>query len=174
MNNQTINGKQMKYVIALFLIGSILLISEASAEAKQDAWLAITIAAGAAMLLTLIHDAILRLYPGENLYQILINIFGGIFGKILCGIYVFYAIHLGMNVTNSYTGFINIINLDATPKYVIGWFAIIPCIYMVKSGLGVLGRTAKVCFTIMIFLFFIIILASIKIMDFSNIQPMFT
>ena len=173
MDNQKMSGRQMKYVIALFLIGSSLVGGTAS-KAGQDSWICMLLATVAVVPMIFVYNSILRLYPGENLFDIVIKIFGNIVGKIICIIYTFYAIHLGSLVLNIFGEFIHIVNMPETPKVLIVCAMMLVCIYMVYKGLSNIGRVSKFLFPILVVLFLMTVVLSLKDMNFNNIKPILT
>lgn len=74
---------------ALFEVGSTTLF-QIGAEAKQDAWLVMLLAALAGLLLLLMHLAIHRLDPKRDLFELCRTYFGKIAGTFVGGIFAAY------------------------------------------------------------------------------------
>lgn len=170
MNNQKITGREMKYVIALFFIGSSL-VAGASVKAGQDSWISIIIGAALLIPMIFIYSAILNLYPGENLFDIIVHIFGSILGKIICFIYILYALHLGSLVINIFAEFIHAVNMPETPKAVITGFLIFACVFMIYNGISTMGSVSKFLFPLLLISVVLTIITATRIMDINNLKP---
>lgn len=170
MEKNMMTGKQMKYVIAFFLIGSSL-VQGTTSNAGQDSWITIILAVISVIPLIFVYNAILRLYPGNNLYDILIKIFGKIVGRIFCLIYTFYAVHLGSLVMNIFAEFVHIVGMPETPRIFITCWMLSVCIYMAYKGLSNIGRISKFLYSILVASVIITVLASIQNIDFNYIKP---
>ena len=121
MSNQAVTGRHLKYAIALFLVGSSLVGSSTAGDSGNDSWIAMIIATAAVIPLLLMYSAILRLYPGENLYAIAMHVFGRVGGTVVSIVYIFYALHLGALVLNIFAEFVHVVNMPDTPKLIIEW-----------------------------------------------------
>ena len=156
--------------MALLIIASSVAMGSGS-EAKQDSWIAMAFATGAALLLAWLYSAVLRLRPGKNLFDIFVEIFGNVGGKIFCGLYAAYAAYLGARIFAIYDNFIRIVNLDATPVVAILLFSVPLIAGMVKCGLKTLGSCAKFLFVLSFVLTAATMVLGLRFMDFGNIKP---
>lgn len=172
MNVQKLAGKQMKYLIAFFLIGSSLPIGTFS-DVGQNSWACTILAALFFVPLIFVYDAVLRLYPGENLYDIMVHVFGNILGKIFCVIYVLFALHLASMVIYIFSEFVHDVTMPETPKIVISTFLILACVFMVYCGITATGRVTKFLFPLYTLTILLTIVTSFQLMDVSNILPVF-
>ena len=170
MNNKQISGRQMQYVIIMFLLGSALIVGGTS-KAKQDSWISILIAFIMVLPMIFVYDTILRKYPGDNIFDILIKVFGRITGKIICLLFVWFTIHLGSLVLDTFSQFIHLVNLPETPKVITTTAIILLSIWIVHSGVESVGRVAKSTFPILASSVLLTILTSLKDMNFNNIKP---
>jgi len=172
MNNKKVPGSKASTVIALYLIGSSLILGSGN-QAKQDSWIALIFSTGLALLLAWLYSSILRLYPGKNLFDIFIEVFGNILGKILCGIYVFYALYLGTLVFRIFDEFIQLVNLSNTPQIAILLFSAPLIIWQVKSGLKNLASVSKFLLPILYVFVLSTFLLGTKFMSIDNLMPFF-
>lgn len=172
MENKKVPGSKISSLTALMLVASSVAL-EASGGAKQDSWIAMAFATGAALLLAWLYSAILRLHPGKNMFDIFVEIFGKTGGKIVSALYVAYAVYLGARVFNIYDNFIRIVNLDATPIAAILLISVPLIAGSVKCGLKTLASCAKFVFVVVCLLTAITLVLGLRYMDFSNIKPIF-
>ena len=172
MNNKKVPGSKISAVIALYLIGSSLVLGSGN-QAKQDSWIALILSTGLSMLLVWLYSSILRLHPGKNLFDISVEIFGNVLGKILCGIYVFYALYLGALVFRIFDEFIQLVNLPNTPQIAIMLFSAPLIIWQVKSGLKNLASVSKFLLPILYVFVLSTFLLGTKFMSLNNLMPFF-
>lgn len=170
MNNEKVQGTKLSSLIALLLIGSSVALS-ASSQAKQDSWIAMLIAMAAALLLAWLYSAVLRLHPGKNMYDIFVEVFGNVGGKIVCALYALYTAYLGARIFSLYDNFIRIVNLDVTPTAAILLISVPLIAGSVKCGLKVLANCARFTLVVVFVLTGITILLGMNYMDPGNIKP---
>jgi spore germination protein KB len=170
MPENLMSSKQAICVLILFTLGSSLVVG-VNTDAKQDSWIAILIALFLFSPMLMTYARIVNLYPGQNLYDIVLDVFGKIFGKIIIFLYVLYSIHLGALVMRNFSEFIQVVAMPETPQLVLLVFMFTICIWMVKSGVETLGRWAKFIIPIVVIAILATSLLSIKFMDLSNIKP---
>jgi spore germination protein KB len=172
MNKEIISGKQAINIFICFFLGSSLIV-EASTSANQDSWIAVILAFIATLPILLVYARILKLYPGKNIYDIVLEVFGNFFGKLITLLYVLYSIHLGAMVMRNYSEFISVVAMPQTPQFIFMMFMALLVIYMIKSGIEVLGRWSQFVAPIIIIIIIVVTILSIKDMKLSNIMPIF-
>lgn len=170
MTDKKITGGQVQVMIAMFLFGSSFVMSSSS-KTNQDIW--VTFLLGGLMMLPMIfiYCALIRKYPDENLFEIIILLFGKIAGKIICSLYIWYALHVGSMVLRTFTEFIYLMNMPETPQIAIAASISLIAAFAVISGPENMGRIAKITFPVMAGFIVITVLIAAKNMDFSNIKP---
>ena len=171
MNKEYISNKQAIILIILFVIGSSLVISSGS-SAKQDAWLATLIALILAFPMVIVYARILKLFPGLNLFQILDQLYGKIFGRIISLLFIWYFLHLGSLVVRNFYEFGKMALFMETPEYVFIIFKIILIIWVLKEGIEVLGRWAQFSIYLVTIIFFTVTVLSLPNADIDNLRPL--
>lgn len=124
MGNRRITSWQMQAIIMMFFVGSSYVMGDVS-KTKQDTWITFILGAIFEIPMIFIYCAILQKYPDKNFFEIIEILFGKIIGKIICGLYAWYAVHLCSMVTRIFTDFIHILNMPETPVIVILIFMIL-------------------------------------------------
>ncbi len=170
MTDHIITGKQMQSIIAMFWLGSLVVIG-ASKEAKQDYWISILVSAIMILPLIFLYVRLIRLYPGLNLFEILFQIFGKIFGRVISILFVFFAIHLGSMVMCVFSSFIHIVNMPETPDIIISAMILVISVMSVKNGPENIGRVAKYTWVLLAVFVPFTFVVGIKNMQFSNLLP---
>lgn len=170
MNGDKIPGAKISSLMALLLIGSSVSLG-ASGEAKQDSWISMVIATAGAILLVWLYSAVLRLHPGKNMYDIFVEVFGNVGGKIVCALYALYAAYLGARIFAVYDNFIRIVNLDVTPTSAILLLSVPLIAGLVKCGLKNMANCSKPFFLVVVVLIAVTMFLGLNFMDIGNIKP---
>ncbi len=170
MNENTVSSKQIQSIIMMFILGTTLILG-VNNQANQDSWISIALAVIMILPMFFVYTAILRLYPGKNLFDIIIEVFGKIAGKIICLTYVLYALHLGSLILRDNSEFIHIVNMPETPQAFTLFFMILLSILTVSIGVINLGRIAKFTFPLVAAAILLTSVMDVGRMDFSNILP---
>lgn len=163
----------MTAIIAMFLMGSSYVMGDPS-KTKQDTWITFILGAVMELPLIFVYSAIICNYPGKNLFEIITEIFGKVIGKIICALYVWYALHLCSMVLRTFAEFIHIVNMPESPMISIMGFMMLLNVWSVKSGPENMGRIAKTTFPVLSFVVVITFVIGLKDMNFKVFQPMLT
>jgi len=152
------------------MIGAAIILSPGK-EAGKDIWIAILFAGLLGLPMIFVHTRLLRIFPGDDLFDIQQKAFGKVIGKVISCFYIWFAFHLGSLVLRNFSEFIQVVSLQETPQFPVLIIMVILCIWAVKSGIEVLGRWAA--FFLPLFLFIVIGLTFLSIpdMDLDNIRP---
>lgn len=170
MQKEQINNKEGICLLALFTMGSTLILGSGGA-AKNDAWIAGILGIIMAIPMLIVYIRILAAYPGQSLYDIVEISMGRIAGKIVSIIYVWYSFHLGALVIRNFGEFINTVAMPETPILFTMLCLGIVCILTVNAGVEVLGRVSAFCLPVQIFIIVVVQLLVIPLLNFENIKP---
>lgn len=170
MSKEVITHKQGIVILITFILGSTLVLG-AGDEAKQDVWLAVLLSMLLAVPIFLVYSRLLTVYPGMGLYDILIHVFGKIFGRILAIPFIWFAFHLGSLVIRNFVEFIIIVSIPETPEYIIAAFMAVFCIWAVRAGIEVIGRWTSIMLPILIIVIIIVTFLFANLITFENLKP---
>jgi spore germination protein KB len=170
MKKEFISNKQAISIMTLFIAGSSIVLGTGG-EAKGDLWLSIIMAIICALIVALIYARILSLFPEKDFFSIVINIFGKIFGSVICILYIWFSFHLASLVLVNYQYFIEIVGLNGTPEIVISISIMFLIVWSVKSGIEMLERWSSLFLMVLICLVSFTIPFLIPMMDIRNLQP---
>jgi len=173
LNRERITEIQGISLVILFILGSTTVLGT-GAEAGRDSWLAIILAIFLSFPILLIYGAILNSYPGKDLYEILVLVFGKFIGKLISLLYIWFSFHLGALVLRNFGEFIVTVSLTETPKVVPMAVLTFLCIWGIKSGIEVLGRWGQLALIVLILFIATTIIVSIPIMNTDHIKPIFS
>lgn len=159
----------MKYVIALSLFASTVM--RISQLQGADSLFSTIVASLLMVPVIFLYNAILRLYPGKNLYDIIVIIFGNIIGKIICVLFLCYTLMLASLALNIFGEFVHVTTMDLTPRIVLAGVMIVLCVYTIYSGLASVGKLAHYVFPITVILIAVTVLVSGNIWNPDNLKP---
>lgn len=170
MNKEVISDKHGIAIIILFIIGTSS-IEATGLSAEKDLWLAIIIGILMALPILISYIRIHYLFPGKDLFDILEICFGKYIGKgivILFTWFVFDGIAL---VVRNYAQFVVTVSLVKTPLLIVVIMTMFLCVWIVKSGIEVIGRWSSFFLLLFISSMIITIVFLIPDMNINNIRP---
>ncbi len=170
MKEKTVSIKHAVAIITMFMLGTNLILC-GNGLAKQDSWIAMLLSVCMAVPMFFVFARIMKLYPGKDLYDIVILLFGKFVGKTIVVLYTLFSLYLGALVFRSFTDFIKTVATPQTPSIPIVILIGLLTVYAVKSGLETFGKCALFLLCFMITLVLIITVLVAKDMDFSNLLP---
>lgn len=81
-------------IVVLFIIGTSLFMG-LPGKSGNSSWIALLFAISLTVPLLFLYARFHVLFPGKNLFDILIIVFGSIFGRVVSCMYIWYALHMG-------------------------------------------------------------------------------
>ncbi len=170
MSKEVVSDKNAIRMMVMFIFGSSLILPTGG-QAGSDIWLSVLIGIVIAFPMLFIYSRILSLYPGQDLFDIVINIFGNFFGKLLCLILTWFAFHLAVLVTRNFGEFIITVSFPETPMIIPMIFLGLLSIWIIKEGIEVLTNLGALFFLLNAPAPTIVFLSLISEMDINNILP---
>ncbi len=140
----------MTLMLVVFMIGNSI-VSGGSTNLKQDSWIPIILGVLMAIPILLIYIRVIKLYPNQNIYDLFLELFGRVIGKIVTILFTWYCFHLGAIVLRNFTEFIQIVSKPETPQIVVALALMLTSAYLVKSGIRIIGRWSLIIFIIILF-----------------------
>lgn len=170
MQKSTLSGRQLICITAIYIIGSSSVIGN-SGLAKKDSWFAMLLAVIAVIPLILLYARLLKLYPGQNLFEMFYTAFGQKIGWIVTLLMTIYCFQLGTMVLRDFPEFVQTTALRKTPVLVFTLLLALVCAYFAKLGIDSFGK-ASVLFSwvvgiVVIFTFLFLI----PRMDLNRLRP---
>ncbi len=172
MDKEMISSKQAISMIALFAIGSSVVVG-GNSEAMQDSWISLIAGFLLALPMVLIYARLVEHYPGKDIFDITLELFGNIAGKIVIALFTWYALHLGGLVFRNFSEFIQVAAMVDTPQFAILAMMCALCIYVAKSGLITFGKLCLILTPVFLFIVLFTILLGFKDYHYQNILPVF-
>lgn len=172
MQKEKITDRQSILLIVVFTIGSSLIIGIGTG-AKNERWIATILGFIMVAPMILLYSRILSLFKEKDLFEILNICLGKVSGSVVCVLYTFYALYLGAAVARNFGEFVNIISLTQTPKIVSLLALGFACIFAVKMGIEVIGRSVVFLSAIIIITIIFVQFLTIPEIDLDRLKPFF-
>lgn len=174
VENDPIQANQFKKLVALFIIGTsiILVPGILAAEAKQDAWISSLIGLLAGLLLVGLYVALGSRFPGRTLVELSKEICGRWLGTLVSFLWFTFAFILTSLVLRNLGDFLTSSMLVETPMQAIHLVYLSIVVIGIYYGVTNIARTADIFFPLVIALFGVFILLLVQDFDFKNVQPM--
>lgn len=170
---QQIGKNQLSILIIVFLVGSTPLF-ELGIKAKQDAWMAMTLAAAAGLLLTVIYVRIQRRSPESELAELYMLHFGRWIGGFIGLLHALWFAYESMRNVRDVGELTMMALLTVTPKWIVMLLIISVAAYTVSKGLEVFVRVIQLLFPIaaLSYLFIILLLFISRLPKITHLLPL--
>lgn len=171
VNKDSISNLQAISILVLFMSSTSTVLMVAL-SAKGDFWLAIILSVLMAIAMATVFAQLHGIFPKQNYFYILEACFGKFLGSIVSILYIYFVLDEATMVLINAKQFITETTLEETPQTIVIIPIMILCAWIVKEGIGVIGKWAK--YVVLTFMTFIIILTILLIpkMDLNNFEPM--
>lgn len=170
MQKEKVTPNQVMFSIVLFNFGSSVVMG-VSTDLNQNTWIAILAATLLALLIFLVYSRILHLFPEKNLFQIAELLFGGIGGKIISALFVWYGLHLAALVLRNFSEFIQVSVIPETPQLPIMILMVLTAVYLARSGMGAVGKWSVAGALFVLIIVFITFATSVHQMELGDLLP---
>ncbi len=167
MSQERITQKQAVCIIAMFQLGSSLVLG-ISSESKQDAWIAVIAAFAGILPVLYVYTRLMNRFPGKDLFEISLTLFGRVAGRIVIALYAWYALHLGSLVLRDFSEFIDVIVFKTMPQTITLLTGVLLAMWAAKRGVEVLGRWSSVTLPIVL-----ILVAAVTLLLAKDMKPFY-
>lgn len=173
MNKDTITSKQLIFIIigAQIGIGILSLPRVVSAEAHQDAWIAIILGALFPFLILFIIERLGRQMPEFSFVRMNHLLFGRWLGSGMIILFIVYILFFQSVTLRLFAEITNVFMLPRTPLPVIILMIILGVVYVINKGARVIGRVNELIFWIILPLLFLV-MVPLTNADYTNLLPM--
>lgn len=171
----SISSVQFAVLMYMFSVGTAALIQPHLMVllAGQDAWFTLVIAMIIQLALASLYMSLAYRFPNETIIEYSRKIVGPYLGTIVSCIYLLYYLMLGGYIIRVVSDFIGSVILIQTPLDALSLTFLIPALYGVFLGLGVIGKAAQILLPVALGVFILTALLLIPKAQFSNLLPVF-
>ncbi|WP_347551174.1 GerAB/ArcD/ProY family transporter [Pseudalkalibacillus hwajinpoensis] len=145
----------------------------ASIVGQPNMWLSIIPGAAIAFLNGVLIFLLVKRYPDLNLFDFAPRIIGKWLGKAFSIVFVAYAIAISAYVIRTSAEIVNYYLLNNTPKYIVILTLILASMYLVSCGLTNIIFFFQLYFPIILLMFFLLTVLSIKNIEPTHLLPIF-
>ena len=168
-----ISSQQLLFLIAGFVLGSVLLIDFTVGITEQQTWMVILAALAITAPVILSYVVLAKRFAGMNLVQMNDMVYGRFLGKVVSTYYIFFFLMtLSFNIRDVGELYITFLMPDKPFIFLLVVFTAI-CAYAVTKGIEVLARVSHLFVVTGMFVIISTFILLIDQMDFSNFLPFF-
>lgn len=171
---EQISARQLMFSAACYITGSSLLTTYITVTTKQETWIAVIAGYLVSLLIIGLYAILVHLYPGKDIVQISIIVFGNVFGRIVSLLFIYYFFSLTFLNTRNIGEFLNGFVMPQTPMVALLIMFIFICVWAVRCGVETMTRYSTLFVGIVLFVLFITSVLLIKDMKLSNLLPVFS
>jgi spore germination protein KB len=166
------NSQAMMLLInGVLATGLLTFPSLTTAQAKQDAWLSVIIAACVGLVVILITVPLGWRFPGKTIVEYSENILGKFLGKAVGIIFVWFFLYLSAIVVREFGEFIVSVFMEETPLIVFVVSILLVAVLPIYGGLEVIGRINTLMFALVVVSFFTFMFLAVGQMEPSELTP---
>ena len=171
MIKENMESRQIVFLIVMFIFGSSIIMG-INTDVAQDSWIAIVIAIFLSLPLGLMYARIVKLNPGDSLFDIAEKLFGKVIGKVINIFITWYAFHLGTMVLCNFVKYIELSSLLNTPEVLVAALMVLVAVYIVKSSITTLGKWSAIILPIVMLIVLLTVIMAASSLDVNNILPL--
>lgn len=166
-------SRQLLFSAAAFIQSSSLLSSFVMVLTGRESWISALLGLCISLLLVWAYTALVKRYPGKNLFGILAAVFGEPLGRLFSFFYVFFFLSMVAVGANDVSGFVVDYIMPQTPQVVIVLTFLFVCGWAARKGAGGICRMGFLFFLLAVAVTLVNILLLAKDMQLSNFLPVF-
>ena len=174
------NQNQSSLPVIIFIISTIIGVGivtlprqAASIVGQPNMWISVILGAIIAFVNAVFIFMLIKKYPMKTVFDIGPQLTGKWIGKGLNLIFVAYTICISAYIIRTMAEIVNYYLLDQTPMLVVLLALVLACMYLISSGLSNIMFFFQLYFPIILIMFLLLTLLSIKNIDPTHLRPLF-
>ena len=170
IHDNPVSSREMVRMIILFVFGSSVVMG-VNPRTMQDAWICLLIAAAISVPVFFIYARIMHLMDGKDFFTCVLDWFGGIPGRIVIALLVWYYLYLAAVVVRNFSEFMEIVAMPETPQVPMMISFLLVSAYLCKSRIQVISQWSIVGLCITVGIMIITVLSTVASMRPQNLLP---
>jgi spore germination protein KB len=158
-------------VSGILATGLLIFPSLITAVAGPDAWLAVGLASGVALVIILITVSLNTRFPGKTIVEYSEDILGKLLGKTVGAAFIWFFLFLTAIAVREFGEFMITVFFEETPLVVFVSSLLLVAALAVYNGLEVIGRVNEMMLALVITAFFFFILLAANQMEPARLSP---
>jgi spore germination protein KB len=159
-------------VSGILATGLLIFPSLISAEAKQDAWLAVCLASGVGLAVIWVITSLSPRFPAQTIVEYSEAILGKILGKAAGSLFVWFFLLLTALAIREFGEFMITVFMEETPLSVFVFSMLAVAAFAVYGGLEVIARVNEMMFTLIVCAFLIFMLLAVNQVEPVRLTPL--
>jgi spore germination protein KB len=168
-----ISNRQAVLLLVAGVLSTGLLVfpSLITAVAGPDAWLAVSLAAGVALVVILITVSLNTRFPGKTIVEYSEDILGKLLGKTVGAVFIWFFLFLTALAVREFGEFMTTVFFEETPLVVFASSILLVAALAVYNGLEVIGRVNEMMLALVLIAFFFFMLLATNQMEPDRLTP---
>ncbi|MBS4537021.1 endospore germination permease [Clostridium sp. D2Q-11] len=173
-NDKITKGQNAGLIIgSVFGVGILSLPSDLAKDFGSDGIMMLIIGSVLTILLVMIHTKLTLKFTGKTVVEIMDALIPKPIGVLFSIIFILFYIFSAASVVRISSEIVKMFLLQNTPLEVIIITMLISNVYIARKGIETIARLVQIIFPLAIIPFFILLLAIVPDLDFTNIYPIF-
>lgn len=135
MEKGSISPNDLTFAVFSFMLATALRSGYIIGITRQDSWAMAITGCLFSLPIVAIYGALLKKFPGKNLFEIDDIIFGGFVGKVVSGLYLFFFLSLAALNMRDVGNFVADFLMPGTPLAAVFIIFLIACAYGIRKGI---------------------------------------
>ncbi|WP_136604931.1 GerAB/ArcD/ProY family transporter [Paenibacillus dokdonensis] len=175
MDKAKITSAQFAILMYMYILGEAAIVQPHTIAniAGSDEWFTMILSIFVQLGFGWLYMKLSFKYPDETIIEYSQRILGKGAGWVLGFIYLLFFIILVAYILRVISGFLGSVILPRSPLDIIGLVFMIPVVYGVFLGLGVIGRATEILLPIAVFVFIVSSIMLVPKIDVDNLLPVF-
>jgi spore germination protein KB len=170
MEENKLSSRAATCLMTMLIVGSNLIFG-VSSDKQNDQWISLILSLVFSIPFILMYTRIVKLANGRNIFEVINDLFGKFFGKILLAGVAFFGFFSAARLLREFSDFINLTALKKTPISIIILVIALVCLYLAKARISVLGKFSFIAFIVGYGADILISLLGISSMKPGNLLP---
>lgn len=171
MNKEMIPTGHAISIAILFTLGTTIFMG-IPAQSGNSSWIALLLVMVLIIPFLMIYARLQVIFPGKDLFDMLIAVFGKVLGRAISCLYIWYVFHIGALILRIFGEFCKTVPLTDTPMLVPMLCIGLLCIWLVKAGIEVMGRSAKLLLLFSITVVIVIYILAFPKLEYRHLLPL--
>lgn len=171
MNRDTLTPRDSIFILFLFVISSSIILGFPD-KTGQETWISLLLAGVMLLPLLAVYLRLTQLMPQCNIFEMAEFVFGKILGRACIFCFGVYCLLIATMTLSNYSEFVRMTALVKTPYPIVAFLLFFCSLYLVKSGLCVIGKFSFLVAVISFLTLFFISTISIPFIQPENLLPL--
>ncbi len=168
-----ISERALLFSVVCFMQGTVLRAGFITSVTQNDSWAMALSGLAVSLVFVAIYSALMHRFPEKNLFEISEQALGGVFGRAVCVLYLFFFLTLAALNTHDLGDFVVGYMMPETPMPAVILLFLLVCMYSIKKGIeNLIHLAAALCF-IALSMVAVNVILILKDLNLAYLRPFF-